>query len=66
MLVLTRYVGQSVIINGNIDVKILGIRDNQVRVGIDAPKDITVHRDEIYRKILMNKNDINDDNIGNR
>lgn len=52
MLVLTRTSSQSLIIgNGEITLTVLEIRGNQVRVGIDAPKHISVHREEIYRRI---------------
>ncbi len=51
MLVLTRKVGESIIIGDNIKIKIVNIKKNQVRVAIDAPKGISVHREEIYLKI---------------
>ncbi|WP_423063287.1 carbon storage regulator CsrA [Candidiatus Paracoxiella cheracis] len=52
MLVLTRSVGERLIIgNGEITLTILDVRGNQVRLGIDAPKDISVHREEIYLRI---------------
>lgn len=52
MLVLTRNSGESIRINDNISVTVLGVKGNQVRLGIDAPKDVTVHREEIYLRIL--------------
>lgn len=55
MLVLSRTANESVIIENNIKVTILGIRGKQVRVGIDAPKYIQVHREEIYQKIQNEK-----------
>jgi len=57
MLVLTRKIGESIKIGNNaeVDVAILGIRDNQVKVGIDAPKNISVHREEIYQRIQAGK-----------
>jgi len=51
MLILTRKLGEAIIINENIIVTVLGIRGSQVRLGIDAPKDITVHREEIQERI---------------
>ena len=51
MLVLTRRVGQSLMIGNEVAVSILDIKGKQVRIGIVAPKDITVHREEIYNKI---------------
>lgn len=51
MLILTRRVGESVIIGSTVKVTILGVAGNQVRVGTDAPKQIPVHRAEVYRRI---------------
>jgi len=51
MLVLTRRVGESIIINDNISVSVLGVKDSQVRIGIEAPKEVSVHRKEIYLRI---------------
>ena len=51
MLILTRKIGESIIIGDNVKVTILGVEGRQIRVGIDAPKEISVHRQEIYDKI---------------
>lgn len=51
MLILTRSVGESIKIGDNISVTVLSVNGNQVRIGIDAPKDVAVHREEIYNKI---------------
>jgi carbon storage regulator len=51
MLILTRRVGENLIIGTDVVVSVLGVKGNQVRVGIDAPKSVAVHREEIYERI---------------
>lgn len=57
MLILTRRIGESLMIGDNVNVTVLGIRGNQVRIGVNAPKDVAVHREEIYDKIQHEKDD---------
>lgn len=51
MLILTRRVGEALMIGDDISISVLGVKGNQVRIGIDAPKDVAVHREEIFQKI---------------
>ncbi|CAL9974244.1 CsrA-like regulator [Vibrio phage D273] len=55
MLILTRTTGQELMIGDNVKIKVLGVKGNQVRLGIDAPKEIAVHRKEIYDRIAEGK-----------
>lgn len=55
MLILTRSVSESIIIGDDIQVTVLGVKGNQVRIGVDAPKEVDVHRLEIFNKIQQEK-----------
>jgi len=59
MLILTRRVGETLVIGDDVNVTVLGVRGNQVRLGVDAPKEVAVHREEIYQRI-QNEGDKND------
>jgi carbon storage regulator len=55
MLILTRRISESVIIGDEVKITVLGVKGNQVRLGIDAPKTVSVHREEIYQRIQQEK-----------
>ncbi|MGH8506317.1 MAG: carbon storage regulator CsrA [Stenotrophobium sp.] len=53
MLILTRRVGESVMIGDDIEITVLGVKGGQVRIGVKAPRDVTVHREEILERIKL-------------
>lgn len=62
MLILTRRVGEAVMIGDEVTVTVLGVKGNQVRVGVNAPKTVSVHREEIYERIQREEKG---DSVGN-
>jgi carbon storage regulator len=55
MLVMTRRIGEKIMIGPNITLTILSVHGNQVRIGVDAPREVGVHREEIYRRIELER-----------
>ena len=57
MLILTRRVGETLMVGDDVTVTVLGVKGNQVRIGVNAPKDVSVHREEIYQRIQREKDE---------
>jgi len=58
MLILTRRVGETIVIGDDIKITVLGVKGNQVRIGVNAPKTVTVHREEIFNRIQQEQGDV--------
>lgn len=56
MLILTRRIGESIVVGDDVIVTILNVKGYQVRIGVNAPKEVSVHREEIYHKVQPEKN----------
>lgn len=61
MLILTRRVGETLYVGDDVTVTVLGVKGKQVRIGIEAPKDVPVHREEIYYRIKREQNLLSDE-----
>lgn len=55
MLILTRRIGETIVIGGDVNITFLGMTGNQIRIGVKAPREVEVYREEIYKKIQREK-----------
>lgn len=63
MLILNRKLARAILVNGKIKIVVLGYKGNQVRLGIEAPKDVGVYREEVFLKIKKQKNNLDNENV---
>jgi carbon storage regulator len=61
MLILTRRVGEALVVGTEVTVTVMAVKGNQVRIGINAPKDVQVHREEVYDRVQAEKTDTSSD-----
>jgi len=59
MLILTRRIGETLMVGDDVAITVLGVKGNQIRLGVDAPKDVSVHREEIYQRIQRERGEEN-------
>ena len=61
MLILTRRIGETLMVGDDVTITVLGVKGDQVRIGVNAPKDVAVHREEIYQRIQKEKSGEDED-----